>query len=236
MIRRFIATFFLLLFSVNAGRADLILSDVQVWAGSGSNEAGFVADWGNGNSYAFGYRWNGTATGADMLQALANANVGLYTTVQNYGGSLGLAVYGMGYDLNKNGIFGTTPPLTFVNGIATLTNANQTNDSRTASDPGDLYTEGWFTSGYWADWTLTDPTAGWTSGNGLSSDVLSNGEFLGLAFAPGFNANPPADPTDATPAAVPEPGPIMLLSTIGIVALVAGRVRKWSLCRHRLSS
>jgi hypothetical protein len=222
-MRRFFATFCLLLFLVNAGRADMVLGDIQVWAGSGSNEAGFVVDWGSGNSFAFGYRWNGTATGADMLQALANANVGLYATVQNYGGSIGLAVYGMGYDLNKYGQFGTMPALSFVNGIAALTSASQTNDSRTASDPGDLYTEGWFTSGYWADWTFTDPTAGWTYGNGLSSDVLGNGEYVGVAFAQDFNASPPAAPVIAS---VPEPTSFELLSLTGLVALLIRQARK----------
>ncbi len=42
---------------------------VESWTGEGNNEAICVVDFG-ANSYAFGYRWNGSATSEQMLKAL----------------------------------------------------------------------------------------------------------------------------------------------------------------------
>jgi len=53
------------------------LSDIDVWVGTGSNEAALIIDFNDGElneSFAWGYRWNGTASGADMLLAIANAS------------------------------------------------------------------------------------------------------------------------------------------------------------------
>jgi len=49
--------------------------DPVYWAGSGANEAVLVVDFNatGGGAYAFGYRWDGAATGYDMLTAVADA-------------------------------------------------------------------------------------------------------------------------------------------------------------------
>jgi hypothetical protein len=44
--------------------------NVQYWAGSGSNQTVVVVDFAPGNTYAFGYRWDGNATGWDALAAV----------------------------------------------------------------------------------------------------------------------------------------------------------------------
>ena len=41
--------------------------DIQLWAGTGANEAAMVIDWNDGKSdesLVWGYRWDGSATGA----------------------------------------------------------------------------------------------------------------------------------------------------------------------------
>ena len=52
-------------------------SDIQYWVGSGSNEAIFIVSWDESSpaqSLAWGYRWNGTKTAADMLLEIDNAD------------------------------------------------------------------------------------------------------------------------------------------------------------------
>ncbi|HSW46201.1 MAG TPA: hypothetical protein VLM89_11595 [Phycisphaerae bacterium] len=48
---------------------------ITYWAGTGSNHAALVIDFGatGGGSYSFGYRFDGAATGYDMIQAVAAA-------------------------------------------------------------------------------------------------------------------------------------------------------------------
>lgn len=47
--------------------------DIAYWAGTGTNEAVMIVDFlaTGGDFYAFGYRWDGDATGYDMIQAIA---------------------------------------------------------------------------------------------------------------------------------------------------------------------
>src|SRR3974390_1833771 len=56
-------------FSFTAPAPDF--SNIQFWVGSGANQAALVIDWRDGltpESLLWGYRWNGSATGLDMLE------------------------------------------------------------------------------------------------------------------------------------------------------------------------
>ncbi|MEX1111077.1 MAG: hypothetical protein WEB31_04685 [Chthoniobacterales bacterium] len=51
-------------------------NQIQYWVGSGENRAALVLQWNDGQnpvSLAWGYRWDGSATGLDMLRAVAGA-------------------------------------------------------------------------------------------------------------------------------------------------------------------
>jgi len=53
------------------------LDDILFWTGTGANRAGLVIDFNDGEtkeSFAWGFRWDGTATGAEMLTAVAAAD------------------------------------------------------------------------------------------------------------------------------------------------------------------
>jgi hypothetical protein len=64
---------------------------IEYWAGSGSNAAVLVIDFGT-DSYAFGYRWDeGTKSGQDLLEAVAAAGPLEYTEA---GGFLATLSYG----------------------------------------------------------------------------------------------------------------------------------------------
>jgi hypothetical protein len=60
------------------------ISNIEYWAGSGTNRAALVVDWHDGtrpHALAWGYRWNGNATGLDLWRAVTNADPGLSGTV-----------------------------------------------------------------------------------------------------------------------------------------------------------
>ena len=52
------------------------LDNIEYWVGAGANRAALVLQWNDGLtpvSVAWGYRWDGTATGVDMLRAIAGS-------------------------------------------------------------------------------------------------------------------------------------------------------------------
>jgi len=78
-----------LLFPIQAQAFDF--SNVILWAGTGSNEAVFVIDFKQAPapaSYAWGYRWSGTKTAADMLLAIDALDANLTVTTQLFGSSV----------------------------------------------------------------------------------------------------------------------------------------------------
>jgi hypothetical protein len=225
-MRRFVLCLGLLLIAAGAGRADpFTLDNIQFWAGSGSKRAGFIVDFkgpSGPQSFAWGFRWDGTATGEDMMRAIAAANgSGLFASIKFYSG-FGYAVNGFGYDLNKNGIFSTTPALTFPNGIAEADPL----DVRDSVEVGDLYTEGWNTDGFWSYFIKDNATSPWVSTFGFSNRVLSDGNFDGWAFDANF-VDPAPEPSDPiSVAAVPEPGSMILLALTGCTMLIVWRIRR----------
>ena len=53
------------------------LDDIKFWSGSGTNRAALLIQWNDGgtpSSLVWGFRWNGTATGIDMIRAVAGSS------------------------------------------------------------------------------------------------------------------------------------------------------------------
>ena len=75
-------------------------NDIQFWIGSGTNRAGLVIEWSTPESFGYttvpapiadkslvwGYRFNGTATGAQMFNAIVAADPRLYAVEAFYAG------------------------------------------------------------------------------------------------------------------------------------------------------
>lgn len=82
-------------------RADTGFSfdDIQFWVGSGSKKAALVIEWHDGSSpdaLVWGYRWEGEASGHDMIVAIAQADPRLVLLTQ-YTGWMGYTIDGIGY-------------------------------------------------------------------------------------------------------------------------------------------
>ncbi len=196
---------------VASGAAITGFGDITSWTGTGANSAALVVDWKDGLNYpapqtggqslAWGFRWDGAATGKMMFDAILAADPRLLrnlpppTTLPGGPNS----IYSLAYDLNGGGLAyvpGADPGF---------------DDLGHAADPADHYKEGWFTAGYWSYWRDASPGSSlptWTlASGGYASRNLANGSWDGWSWAPGFAGPAPIAPT----AAVPEPSALALL-------------------------
>ena len=203
------------------------LNDIQFWAGSGTNRAVLVVEWATPESFGYttvpapitdkslvwGYRFNGTATGIQMFNAIVAADPRLYAIEVTYP-KYGTSVYGIGFHLGGGGDLGITDGNTtnfFADGL--LTNVTVDIDAAVPLNPGDLYWGG-FNGANWEIWTelgdaggfFNSPDRGtnvyWTSTDpvyassgfqgewalapaGMSSLQLTNGSWIGFSVAAG---------------------------------------------------
>ncbi|MDE5762770.1 MAG: Ig-like domain-containing protein, partial [Bacteroidales bacterium] len=165
--------------------------DILFWVGEGTNRAALVVDWHDealDHALVWGYRWNGEATGYDMISAIAAADsrFTLLTHVTN----LGNTVAGLGYNTHSpyETEFLYTPaegePASYkpVNGIVTTTAYNY--DDWTCSDANALWRSGWYTNGYWSYQVKDALTEEFSYSNwGASSRKLTDGCMDGWSFA-----------------------------------------------------
>jgi hypothetical protein len=203
------------------------LNDIQFWIGSGTNRAALVVEWTTPESLLYttvpapiadkslvwGYRFNGTATGAQMFNAIVAADPRLYAVEVFYAG-YGTSVQGIGFHLAGGSDLGITDGTTtnfFIHGL--LTNATVYIDAAAPLNPGDLYWGGWNGPNWelWTElgdaggflnspdrgtnafWTPDDPNnpdslgihGQWELNYGLSSLQLTNGSWIGFSVAAG---------------------------------------------------
>lgn len=198
--------------------------DIQLWAGSGSNRAAMVIEWNSPEVFnntsvkapsttkclAFGYRFDGDETGEDMFNAILASNCGLYTVTSGTT-AYGKAVFGIGYDLDKDGDYGLTNGSTvytlsdFKDGV--LSGSYDDPDYLNATDSGDVYWGGWYgpnwelwhqkdlsatapNRGSGSYWTTSDGWSGYDGGwefsqVGMSGMTLTDGSWMGWSVAAG---------------------------------------------------
>jgi len=192
--------------------------DVQFWTGTGAQRAALVLDWNDGKapeSLVWGFRWDGPATGLDLLHAIVAADSRLFSHASEPG-PFGVSVYGIGYDANGDGWFGVSPSVEFDAGGSSVGGPD---DLRVPIDAADHWAEGW-NLGFWGYNLKSSAADPWTSAmTGPSGRALSDGAWDGYSFAPSFNFT---DPSEPFPAPVPEPVVAALLA-IGCLALVWAR-------------
>lgn len=193
-------------------KGDFTFNDIDFWAGSGTNEAAFVVDW-HSQCLVWGYRWDGSATGEDMLKAICKADSRFFALAYYTGPGLGSALGGIGYDADNDGIYGITNGTTtfnqnnIVNGFISTNNYDF--DGWTSTDSGDKWFSGWY-NGYWSYWLNNG--SGWDySGVGMSSRVLTNGCWDGWSWADFAQYGYGSAPQNLQAAPVPEPATMALL-------------------------
>lgn len=153
--------------------------DIVNWTGTGSNEAALVIDFHDGSQYqsfAWGYRWNGTATGENMLDAIVSADPQLTDQIQSY--SFGDAVETLSFNGSAGG-YGT-----------------HTQSGFNPNTPGfwDYYLGNGSSVPNWSE-----------SNYGFGAVTLGNQDWNGWSWAANFNSIAPTDPLFAAPQSVPEP-------------------------------
>lgn len=181
--------------------------DIDFWVGSGVNSAAIAIDWDDTTTsptaLVWGFRWDGPATGQMMLQAVVKNDPRLFAKTNDFGGGLGSALYGLGYD-DGDGEFAIDDGTAFDD--SGFAGSLGPADGATALDPGDLYEEGWFL-GYWHyGLSVGNPYGGgsWKASMvGMSNRVLQDGDWDSWTFTPTFNqkafaANPQAAQSPAT--------------------------------------
>ena len=208
---------------------DFTFDMIESWTGEGANKAALVIQWNDSkekNALVFGYRWDGQATGADMIRAVVAANPQLYGLIQYTNVSSptdpngGYTINGFGWDTDGDGDIA----------LIDTGNGNQVYESETglfihprgyvpgqggssdydydnwkARDTDDFWGAGWYQS-YWSYWVKEseESTFGY-SGWGASGRVLQDGSWDGWNFSidmmpsdwKAFKAAPAPIPDDA---------------------------------------
>lgn len=194
--------------------AAITLEDVEVWVGSGASQAGLVIDWADGSSPAiYGYRFDGSPTGEDMVRAIATARPELFikTGAFDFSGFTGRAIFGVGLDRDTDG-FALDDATVFTDGIAETTTSSA--DGAASVDADDSYAEGWNTA-YWGYYT-SDGSSDWGFASaGFTDRLLSDGQWDGWSYQPGFSGGPPS-------VQVPEPGAAVVL-VLGMAGVLRRR-------------
>lgn len=169
------------------------LNDITHWVGEGSNRAGLIIDWdrsaGEGDARIWGYRWEGQATGSQMLIDVLTADDRLYAKL---GGEF--FTFGLGYDINLATPFAIDDGSMFdERGITSGTTG--TSDGAASIDPLDQYGEGWFTQ-FWhyAVAESDHPTSGtidaadWESSQvGMFARPLTDGDWDAWTYTVPFD-------------------------------------------------
>lgn len=186
---------------------DFTFDMIESWAGEGSNQAALVIQWNDSketSALVFGYRWDGQATGADMIRAVVAANPQLYGLIQYTDVSSptdpngGYTINGFGWD---NDMDGDIALIDTGNGNQVYESENglfihprgydpgQGNrpdydyDNWKARDTDDFWGAGWYIS-YWSYWVKEGQASSFGySGWGASGRVLQNGSWDGWNFS-----------------------------------------------------
>ncbi len=193
------------------------LDDIEFWVGAGSNRAGFVIDWNDGPSpqaLAWGYRWDGQATGWDMLTAIVG-QTDIYT-----------------YDEHGE-----------VDSITTITGADPHLTARMTDFGWGTMVDGFAyesddlshpptTTDWWSYWTSEDGVVWDSAMVGMTDRILADGDWDGWGFELNNTswdaANPPENPAPAPSAGsppVPEPAGLAGLG-LALTAILRGRRRR----------
>jgi len=165
--------------------------DIAVWAGEGGKRAALVVEWNDPretNAMVWGYQWDGTAYGIDLLIAVAKADPRFHPFMDATTSGYGSAIAGIGYDANGDGVFFIKKKSTGEtiypdeNGVLPHPTPTYDYDDYEVGDPDDYWQAGWY-QGYWSYWLSTDGTTWSYSSLGAPSRILTDGCWDGWNYA-----------------------------------------------------
>ncbi|MDE5790906.1 MAG: leucine-rich repeat domain-containing protein [Muribaculaceae bacterium] len=205
---------------------EFTFDDIQSWTGEGENRAALVIQWNDPretHAIVFGYRWDGLATGADMIRAVVAANPRLYGLIQYTNVSSptdplgGYTINGFGWDADSNGEielydsgkdeYHTAPDGLFIHPRGYNPELGGSSDydydNWKAVDTNDLWKAGWYI-GYWSYWVKDSADSNFSySGWGASGRVLQDGSWDGWNYANDMMASDWKE-FKAAPSTIPE--------------------------------
>lgn len=185
------------------------LEDIKYWVGSGEHRAALLIEWkspevlnntevrppSTTQTLAWGYRWEGEATAADLFNSIVAADPRLFAVLSEDTG-FGSMVLGLGYDLNANQVYGIQTaadtwaysPLSALTDVrqGVITGSYNVADVAQSLDTADLYWGGVYGPGWelWCEagsggafdqipdfgpspyWTPDDPLMPWSGTHG----------------------------------------------------------------------
>lgn len=184
---------------------EFTFDDIENWTGTGENKAALVIQWNDPretHAIVFGYRWDGMATGTDMIMAVVRNNPRLYTLMQYTNVSSptdplgGYTINGFGWDADndcdislvdtkdgeiyssEDGFF--EHPRGYVPGSGGSSDYDY--DDWLALDEDDFWGAGWYLS-YWSYWVGQLGESLNYSNLGASGRLLEDGACDGWNFA-----------------------------------------------------
>jgi hypothetical protein len=193
--------------------------DVEFWVGSGANRAAVAIDWVEDSTaepaLVWGYRWDESASGRDMLMAVVAADDRLFAKLGNSAANP-VRLYGLGYDADDDGDFGAARTIGDETEFTEFDDAGFAYSGEifvaaTATDSDDQYREGWATgTGFWhygIPFTPgTNPYDGgsWSDfQSGMASRDLVDGDWDSWVFQ--LSTTPPFISYAENPVAAPSP-------------------------------
>jgi hypothetical protein len=200
----------------------MTLDEIDFWVGQGANRAALAIDWNDADTAAgrservkvWGFRWDGQATGADMVQAVCRADSSLYA-MGSLGG-WGFAIGGLGYDTSGDGAFDITKSgaVSRFDADGYMTVAGYAFDGWTSADAADSWAGGWEIDGFWGYSYVEAGSSTWTSSMiGASVRLLTDGTWDGWSWGAAANGWYGGDPSVTV--AIPEPATLMLCGVGG---------------------
>lgn len=197
--------------------APFAFDDVEFWVGSGANRAAVAIDWVENSTeepaLVWGYRWDGIASGRDMLTAIVAADDRLFAKLGNTSVNP-VRLYGLGYDTDDDSDFGVCSEFECaVFDDLGFAYSGEIYVAAAATDTADQYREGWATgTGFWhysiSTVPGTNPYDGghWSDTNiGMATRQLVSGDWDSWAFQ--LSTTPPFTSYAENPAAAASPYP-----------------------------
>lgn len=154
-------------------------STVMNWTGEGEQTAYLIIQWNDNreeNAMVFGYRYDGTKYGIDLVNAVVKANPQLYFLTHST--DLGYTVAGFGWDVDADrntALVKNSKVYTPDHANSTVTTTSYDYDDWTAVDDDDLWKSGWYNR-FWTYWCKDSFSSEFSySQLGASSRMLTDG-------------------------------------------------------------